>query len=119
MEYMTVREAAKKWEVSVRLIQRLCAEGRIDGASKSGNAWVIPAGTVKPQDPRRKKEGETAYGNPVFPNLMPLMNTAFVPGKCLEYIHGMKMDRKRILQLQNITISAGIPMKLRRRQRCT
>ena len=55
MEYMTVREAAKKWEVSVRLIQRLCAEGRIDGASKSGNAWVIPAGTVKPQDPRRKK----------------------------------------------------------------
>lgn len=68
MEYMTVREAAKKWEVSVRLIQRLCAEGRIDGASKSGNAWVIPAGTVKPQDPRRKKE-ETVYGNPVFPNL--------------------------------------------------
>lgn len=55
MEYMTVREAAKKWEVSVCLIQRLCAEGRIDGASKSGNAWVIPAGTVKPQDPRRKK----------------------------------------------------------------
>ena len=95
MEYMTVREAAKKWEVSVRLIQRLCAEGRIDGASKSGNAWVIPAGTVKPQDPRRKKEGETVYGNPVFPNLMPLMNTAFVPGKCLEYIHGMKKGPKK------------------------
>ena len=109
MEYMTVREAAKKWEVSVRLIQRLCAEGRIDGASKSGNAWVIPAGTVKPQDPRRKKEGETVYGNPVFPNLMPLMNTAFVPGKCLEYIHGMKKGPKKDIAVAEYHYFSGHP----------
>ena len=29
MEYMTVREAAKKWDISERLVQKLCAQGRI------------------------------------------------------------------------------------------
>lgn len=30
-EYMTVQEAAKKWKLSERRIQKLCADNRIDG----------------------------------------------------------------------------------------
>lgn len=30
-EYMTVQEASKKWELSERRIQKLCADNRIDG----------------------------------------------------------------------------------------
>ena len=38
MEFMTAKEAAEKWNVSVRLIQRYCAQGRICGARKNGTA---------------------------------------------------------------------------------
>lgn len=32
MEYMTVKEASKKWNITMRRIQVLCSEGRIEGA---------------------------------------------------------------------------------------
>ena len=54
MEYITVREAAQKWGISVRLVQRHCAEGRVEGAQKFGATWAIPAKASKPEDPRRK-----------------------------------------------------------------
>ncbi len=57
-EYMTVQEAAKKWELSERRIQKLCAEGRIDGVIHLSRVWLIPKGTSKPADGRRKKRGE-------------------------------------------------------------
>lgn len=31
MDYISVREAAERWCVSERWIQKLCEEGRIDG----------------------------------------------------------------------------------------
>lgn len=31
-EYMTAQEAAEKWNVTLRWVQRLCKENRIDGA---------------------------------------------------------------------------------------
>ena len=37
MNYLTVREAAQKWNVSQRLVQRYCAQGRIDGAKNWGH----------------------------------------------------------------------------------
>lgn len=40
MNYLTVREAAQKWNVSQRLVQRYCAQGRIDGAKKAGGILV-------------------------------------------------------------------------------
>ena len=39
---MTVKEAAKRWEVSERRIGILCQEGRIPGAYKEGRRWLIP-----------------------------------------------------------------------------
>ena len=56
MEYMTVSQAAKKWSISQRRVQILCAEGRIPGVFKLGEAWAIPADTQKPEDKRRKDE---------------------------------------------------------------
>ncbi len=54
MEYMTIQDAADKWEISSRRIQVLCVEGRIPGAQKFGRQWAIPADTSKPQDARIK-----------------------------------------------------------------
>lgn len=42
MDYITVREAAEKWNISLRLAQKLCTEGRIPGAQKFGSAWRSP-----------------------------------------------------------------------------
>lgn len=52
--YMTLKEAAEKWGIGDRRINTLCLEGRIDGASKVGNVWVIPDGAPKPEDNRIK-----------------------------------------------------------------
>ena len=49
MEYLTVRETAEKWNLSVRTVQQLCTAGRIPGAQKFGTAWAIPAEAEKPQ----------------------------------------------------------------------
>ena len=56
MEYMTASQASKKWSISQRRVQILCAEGRIPGVFKLGEAWAIPADTQKPEDKRRKDE---------------------------------------------------------------
>ena len=60
MDYMTVIEAASKWNVTVRQVQRLIAANRISGVIKYGRAFVIPANAKKPGDPRfeRLERGE-------------------------------------------------------------
>lgn len=52
--YMTLKEAAEKWGIGDRRINTLCLEGRIEGASKIGNLWVIPVDTPKLDDNRIK-----------------------------------------------------------------
>lgn len=54
MEYMTIQEAADKWNITSRRIQVLCSEGRLDGAIKFGRQWAIPASLQKPTDARIK-----------------------------------------------------------------
>lgn len=56
MDYMTAAQAAKKWEISQRRVQVLCAEGRIMGVFKLGEAWAIPVNSEKPEDKRLKEE---------------------------------------------------------------
>jgi len=38
--------------------QLLCAQGRIPGAARFGNAWVIPSDAKKPKDGRGEKVKE-------------------------------------------------------------
>lgn len=52
--FMTLSEAAKKWDISERRVNALCLEGRIEGASKFGKSWAIPANADKPSDARIK-----------------------------------------------------------------
>lgn len=57
MEYMSCPEAAKKWGISERRVQRLCEDNRIPGVSKIGYMWLIPKSAKKPID-RRTKQGK-------------------------------------------------------------
>ncbi len=48
MEYISVAEAAKKWDVSDRSVRNYCAQGRISGAFLTGKTWNIPVSAEKP-----------------------------------------------------------------------
>lgn len=54
MEYLSISQTSKKWDLSVRRIQTLCVTGRIPGATKIGSYWAIPAAAEKPRDERIK-----------------------------------------------------------------
>lgn len=54
MEYMTASQASKKWKISQRRVQILCAEDRIPGVFKLGETWAIPIDVEKPVDKRKK-----------------------------------------------------------------
>lgn len=53
-KFISVKQAAEKWELSVRSVQSLCANGRIEGAMKISNVWVIPEDAQLPADGRIK-----------------------------------------------------------------
>lgn len=55
MDFISVQEAASKWGISERRIQKLCEENRISGVVRFGRMWLIPKDTSKPEDARRKK----------------------------------------------------------------
>ena len=46
--YMTTKEAAKKWEVSVRQVQNYCKKQIIPNVIKVGTNYLIPQITAKP-----------------------------------------------------------------------
>ena len=54
LEYISAPEAAKKWGISERRVQKLCEENRIPGVAKFSRMWLIPKDAEKPVDGRRK-----------------------------------------------------------------
>lgn len=61
MNYMTVREASKKWNISTRSINYHLAAGHIKGSIKRKNRWLIPITSEKPQERRDTKENSNFY----------------------------------------------------------
>ena len=52
--YLSVIETAEKWNVTPRMVQIMCREGKIDGTVKFGRSWAIPEDAEKPKDLRIK-----------------------------------------------------------------
>ena len=48
MNYISVSDTAKNWNVSERSVRNYCAEGRVSGAVLIGKTWLIPEGAKKP-----------------------------------------------------------------------
>lgn len=115
-DYLSLREAAQKWGVSERRINQYCTEGRIAGAQRIGKAWAIPSNAQKPGDPRRmRQQGKipplqtSAGGRLNHANLMPLMNTAFVPGNCQAAVLAMTPGPRRDIALAEYHYFSGQP----------
>ena len=56
MQYRSVNEIAKKWNVSERSVRNYCAQGRVDGAFLTGKTQNIPENAEKPERSNKKKE---------------------------------------------------------------
>ena len=54
MNYISVKQAAEKWQMTPRRVQILCNNNRIVGAQRVGNVWTIPENAEKPDDARKK-----------------------------------------------------------------
>lgn len=63
IQYMSAREAAKKWNISQRRVSILCSEYRIPDVAMLGNMWIIPRNAEKPVDARMKRNAVTEKGN--------------------------------------------------------
>ncbi len=108
MEYISVKQAAEKWNMSERFVQRRCSEGRIFGATKFGTVWMIPQSAEKPDDMRMASKNELvkeSSSNADSPTpahkIMPLTSAAFPLGRCREYIDGIKdKDEKNIARAE-------------------
>ena len=47
MEYLSARETAEKWGVSMTMIRRYCTQGRIPGAVYRDGVWRIPEDAIR------------------------------------------------------------------------
>jgi len=56
VDYLTVKEAGENWGLGTRIVTLYCAEGRIAGAIKRGNLWLIPEHAERPSDKRRREQ---------------------------------------------------------------
>ena len=55
MEYISVKQAADMWGVSIRRVQAFLKENRIEGAKRfNERAWMIPEDAKKPINPRKE-----------------------------------------------------------------
>lgn len=61
MEYLTVKEAGEKWGLGTRIVTMYCVEGRIAGAIKKGNLWLIPEQAERPADKRRRENKKPSF----------------------------------------------------------
>lgn len=57
-EYISVEEASKIWELSIRSVRNYCAQGRVPGALLDGKTWKIPSNAEKPGRKTRHIETE-------------------------------------------------------------
>ncbi len=63
--FVSVKEIAKKWNISDRMVRNYCAQGRISGAFLTGKTWNVPADAVKPE-----REATKPFSNNLLLNIL-------------------------------------------------
>lgn len=106
-EFETAAVTAERLGVTVRAVQKWAAAGKIPGAEKTGKTWFIPAGatvSVASEQPDVKKSGNISFSSR---QPMPLLNSAFPLGKCLEYISSISDEDDRAIAMAEYYYFSG------------
>lgn len=87
-KYISVKEAAEKWNLSERRVQQFCKQGLIAKIQRDGRSWLIPVNAVKPNVKKIDETGKAVrQKSGIKPDsFMPLTGSAFPLGKCETYI---------------------------------
>ncbi len=103
MEYRSAKEAAQAWKCDRSLVLRYCREGRISGAKKAGNSWLIPSNASKPFDARKKSREITSidlFSGPGglatgfrWAGIKPLIAVEWITSTALTYCESHGADR--------------------------
>lgn len=56
MKFLSVRDTAKKWNISERSVRNYCALGKVVGAFLTGKTWNVPEDAQKPDRANKKIE---------------------------------------------------------------
>ncbi|MBE7050499.1 MAG: cell filamentation protein Fic, partial [Ruminococcaceae bacterium] len=56
MNYLSVYEISKKWNVAQRTVRNYCSQNKIPGAFLTGKTWNIPENAQKPERVNKKSE---------------------------------------------------------------
>lgn len=83
MQYISAKEAAEKWGITMRRVQDLCKNHAIDGAVRWGRGWMIPADANRPADRRKKQDAAKHPASAMLPRKNPAIvfsNIYNVPG---------------------------------------
>ncbi len=114
-EFETAQEVAERLGVTVRAIQKWAAEGRLPGATRHSRVWMIPKGAEPLDKPKIKNKSEQPQENGI-PDIdqltpirvaMPLLNSNYPVGKCMEYIEAMPDPDDRNIALGEYFFFSG------------
>ena len=56
MNYLSVSQIAKKWNMSERTVRNYCAQNKIPGVFLTGKTWNIPENAEKPERINKKND---------------------------------------------------------------
>ncbi|WP_407355687.1 DNA-binding protein [Methanolobus sp. WCC5] len=61
LDYVSSKAIEEKWGITVRAVQLMCVQGKINGAKRldNGKVWLIPADAERPVDYMRKNKRDT------------------------------------------------------------
>ena len=99
--YISVSDAATKFNISKRRVQVLCEQGRISGANMVSGVWLIPSTAHKPLDGRKKKVEEGQL------SLLDLPKQALTIDDVCKALSISKATAKNWIRLGKITPDAG------------
>ena len=96
MEFLSVQQAADKFGVTVRTVQKWAKENKLSGAKKVGREWLIPIVATGTCDSEFDKGLEDKKLTDAEIPLI-ILKESFTPGSCLEHIEKINdADSKNI-----------------------
>ena len=110
MDYITAKEAAERWGITVRRVQQYCKDGLLPGATKMGTVWMVPKDA---EPPVLGRQGAAENGIPgvyqltPFRLAMPLLNSSYPVGGCVDYINAMPDPDDRNIALGEYYFFSG------------
>lgn len=132
MNYLSVAETAKKWNISERSVRNYCAQERIPGAVLIGKTWHIPENAEKPARSNGKKtpvktllsilqeEKRTKYAGGIYhkTQIDLTYNSNYIEGSRLTYDQTRYMFETNTIGVENEVLNVDDVIETSNHFRC-